>query len=190
MVLSFHFPVPPSSERPHQVRVGVVESLCNTHMFSHICKFKNVSAFTTVHVVYSCDSQFPWKVRQGGRVVVRNIPMDVAEESMPGTVGPENPPSRAPWSSSGSRSRAASSGGGTSRERERSRERASASRPPQPVLPPFREMASLENLSRGDRYYHYVQCPVLCLDSNSIHVKGVTACGLYFVFVSFVILKF
>ena len=30
MVLNFHFPHPPSRDRPHQVRVGVVESSCNT----------------------------------------------------------------------------------------------------------------------------------------------------------------
>lgn len=36
-----------------------------------------------------------------------------------------------------------------------------------PTLPRFMDMAPLENLSRDQRYYHYVQCPVLCLDSNS-----------------------
>ena len=38
---------------------------------------------------------------------------------------------------------------------------------PPPTLPRFMDMAPLENLSRDQRYYHYVQCPVLCLDSNS-----------------------
>ena len=67
-VLNFHYPQPPSFERPHQVRVGVVESSCNTPpVFSHL-QIQNVSAFTTVCVVYSCDSLFPWKVRQGCRV--------------------------------------------------------------------------------------------------------------------------
>ena len=195
MVLSFHYPQPQSFDRPQQVRVGVVESLCNTHMFYHILQFKNVSAFTTVHVVYSCDSQIPWKVRQGARVVVRNVPRDVAASSMPGTEGPENPSHVHPWSSSGG----GSSGDGSraaaadSRERERSRERPPVRTPPvrpPPVLPPLQNMAALEPLSRADRHYHYVQCPVLCLDSNGIHVKGVTACGLYFVFVSLVVLKF
>ena len=50
------------------------------------------------------------------------------------------------------------------------------------------DMAPLEPLSRDQRYYRYVQCPVLCLDSNSFYVKGVTACGLYFVILCFVIL--
>lgn len=31
---------------------------------------------------------FPWKVRQGYRVVVKNIAMDVAAENMPGIAGP------------------------------------------------------------------------------------------------------
>ena len=134
--------------------------------------------------------------------MVRNVAMDVAASSMPGTSGPENPssePRAHPWSSSGG----GSSGGGShahpwsssggSRERERSRDRPPVARPPvrpPPVLPPLEHMAALEPLSRADRHYHYVQCPVLCLDSNGIHVKGVTACGLYFVFVSLVVLKF
>ena len=37
IVLNFHYPQPPSIERPHQVRVGVVESSCNTPpVFSHL----------------------------------------------------------------------------------------------------------------------------------------------------------
>ena len=120
--------------------------------------------------------------------------MDVPVGGMPGNVGPENESDRPPWSSSDSRERtsnARASSSRASRERERSRERIPhpPAHPPPPP-PPFMEMASLDNLSRDQRYYHYVQCPVLCLDSNSIHVKGVTACGLYFVFVSFVILNF
>ena len=137
------------------------------HLFSHICKFKNVSAFTTVSVVYSCDSLFPWKVRQGGRVVVKNIAMDVPLDSMPGPTGPINPSS-----DSYERSGAASSSRSHVRER-------SPRGPPPPTHLPFLEMASLDNLSRDQRFYHYVQCPVLCLDSNSIHVKSYC---LWFVF--------
>ena len=42
MVLSFHFPTPPSCERPHQVRVGVVESSCNTPSVCCNLQIKNV----------------------------------------------------------------------------------------------------------------------------------------------------
>ena len=95
--------------------------------------------------------------------------MDVPVESMPGTVGPEN--STPPWSSdSRERTRPASSASRASVDRERSRERSRAPAPP--VHLPFTQMAALDNLSRDQRYYHYVQCPVLCLDSNSIHVKS------------------
>jgi len=133
-------------------------------------------------VVYSHDSLFPLKVRQGSRVVLRNVVRPVRNDQMPGFVGPQIERSGARWDySRGSRAR--SSRG----ERERSRERA-APPPPPPTLPPFMDMAPLEPLSRDQRYYRYVQCPVLCLDSNSIYVKGVTACGLYFVIFCFVIL--
>ena len=102
--------------------------------------------------------------------------MDVPVGSMPGTVGPEN--STPPWSSdSRERTRPASSASRASFDRERSRERSRAPAPP--VHLPFTQMASLDNLSRDQRYYHYVQCPVLCLDSNSIHVKSYC---LWFVF--------
>ena len=100
-------------------------------------------------------------------MVVKNIAMDVPMESMPGTTGPINP-------SSDSLER----GGAASSSRSYVRER-SPRGPAPPTRLPFLEMASLDNLSREDRYYHYVQCPVLCLDSNSIHVKSYC---LWFVF--------
>ena len=138
-------------------------------------------------MVYSRDSLFPWKVRQGSRVVLRNVAMPVRDDQMPGFVGPTIERSGARWSSLREDSRVASSRAASSRgERERSRERAPP--PPPPTLPPFMDMAPLEPLSRDQRYYRYVQCPVLCLDSNSFYVKGVTACGLYFVVLCFVIL--
>ena len=107
---------------------------------------------------------------------------------MPGMVGPTIERSGARWSSHVKHDSRASSRAASSRdERERSRERGAAP-PPPPTLPPFMDMAPLEPLSRDQRYYRYVQCPVLCLDSNSFYVKGVTACGLYFVILCFVIL--
>ena len=79
-------------------------------------KFKNVSAFTTVSVVYSCDSLFLSKVRQGCRVVVRNIAGHVPMESMPRNIDLDN----SAWSSD-SRERAVASSSSRSHVRERSR---------------------------------------------------------------------
>ena len=106
--------------------------------------------------------------------------MDVPVGSMPGNVGPENPSSIPPWASSDSRDRArpaSSASRASADDRERSRERSHVPAPP--VHLPFTQMAALDNLSRDQRFYHYVQCPVLCLDSNSIHVKSYC---LWFVF--------
>ena len=111
--------------------------------------------------------------------------MPVEDRDMPGTMGWTSREAATWWTSRDRDGASSSSRDFGSRERERSERRA-----PPPPTPPFMDMASLEPLSRGQRYYHYVQCPVLCLDSNSIYVKGVPACGLYLVFVSFVILSF
>ena len=164
------------------------------HLFAAICKLKMFSFRNCLFVwfIHSRDSLFPWKVRQGNRVVLRNVVMPVRDDQMPGMVGPTIEHSGARWSfSREADSRAASSRAAASSrvagERERSRERG-APPPPPPTLPPFMDMAPLEPLSRDQRYYRYVQCPVLCLDSNSFYVKGVTACGLYFVILCFVIL--
>ena len=104
--------------------------------------------------------------------------MPVEDRDMPGTIGWTSREAATWWTSRDRDGASSSSRDFGSRERE------------PPPTPPFMDMASLEPLSRGQRYYHYVQCPVLCLDSNSIYVKGVAACGLYLVFVSFVILSF
>ena len=83
--------------------------------------------------------------------------MDVPRGSMPGIVGPEN--STPPWSSdSCERARPASSASRASVDRARSRERSRVPAPPGHL--PFTQMAGLNNLSREQRYYHYVQCPV------------------------------
>ena len=111
--------------------------------------------------------------------------MPVKDRDMPGTIKWTSREAATWWTSRDRDGASSSSRDFGSRERERSERRA-----PPPPTPPFMDMASLEPLSRGQRYYHYVQCPVLCLDSNSIYVKGVAACGLYLVFVSFVILSF
>ena len=131
----------------------------------------------------------PGKVRQGNRVVLRNVVMPVRDDRMPGMVGPTIERSGARWSfSREDDSRAAggraSSSRGRDHERERSRERAP---PPPPTLPPFMDMAPLEPLSRDQRYYRYVQCPVLCLDSNSFYERS--HC-LWFVFCDFVFCNF
>ena len=98
---------------------------------------------------------------------------------MPGTIGPLITPDQLRWTSRDawafSRDASSSSRDFGSRERERSERRP----PPPSTLPPLMDMAALEPLARAQRYYHYVQCPVLCLDSNSIYVKGIAACGLY-----------
>ena len=105
--------------------------------------------------------------------------MPVEPRNMPGTIGPSISRDELRWTSREAVDRDGASSSSRdigSRERERSERRA----PPPPTLPPFMDMAPLEPLSRHQRYYHYAQCPVLCLDSNSIYVKGVAACGLYF----------
>ena len=98
-------------------------------------------------MVNSRDSLFPWKVRQGSRVVLRNVVMPVRDDQMPGFVGPTIERSGARWSSHVASSRAASSRD----ERERSRERGAAPPPPPPRLPPFMDMAPLEPLSSSPR---------------------------------------
>ena len=91
--------------------------------------------------------------------MVRNIAIDVPAESMPGIVGPEN---SAPWSSdSRERTRPASSASRASVDRERSRERSRVPAPPTHL--PFMQMAALDNLSRDQRYYHYVQTQIVSM---------------------------